>query len=100
MRILLLHNPRGENELGEAGEGAVDAALVASAPLAKRGFKPVFPQCAIVADAAQFPVEDLAGIVEDKADMRREHIRGELWQFPAWKVGRPAVMECQVVADG
>jgi hypothetical protein len=36
-------------------------------------------------------VEDLAGVVEDKADMRREHIKGQLLHIMPFMRGGEAV---------
>jgi hypothetical protein len=97
--IVFGHLPSGENELGQTGKRSGDAAPIACAPLASWCLKPCFPQRSKVTDSPQFPVKQLASIVENEADMAGDELRREFWHLPAREVSRPAIVECRVVGD-
>ena len=74
----------GEDQLGHAGEGAIDAALVACAPPPFLAVEPLFPERAVGANVARVAMEQLADIVEDKADMVGQIAAIPLWLFVAF----------------
>lgn len=79
----LVMMPEGKISLVSPEKVRLMLRLSPRAPLARRGLEPTLPQAAKVADAAQITVEELAGVVQDEADVGRQQLRLELGHLPA-----------------